>query len=143
MKFPEDIYEEKGYITEFGILELEDNIINEEEFENLKPRKCDLLYFHVYPNEGKIPHFHIFTKNHEFETCLKFEVAEYFPHGGKYKDIFTSNQLKNIDKWLSSNVQYSKLSIWEFGAIMWNQKNGNNKLIQINNIIKPNYRYTK
>ena len=140
MKFPEEIYEEKGYITEFGSIEMNE-ILNEEEFGELKSK--DLLYFHVYPNEGKIPHFHIFTKNHKFETCIKFEVAEYFHHGGKYNDEFNSKQMKIINKWLHSNVPHSRLSNWEFGALMWNQKNGKSKTIYINSIEIPNYRYIK
>ena len=56
----------------------------------------------VYPKEGQIPHFHIFNKDHSFESCIRIFEPEYLDHNGKYTDTLTYDQCKKLNEWMNS-----------------------------------------
>lgn len=54
------------------------------------------------PNEIQIPHFHIFNKDHSFESCIRIFEPEYLDHNGKYTDTLTYDQCKKLNEWMNS-----------------------------------------
>jgi 5,10-methenyltetrahydromethanopterin hydrogenase len=51
-----------------------DDIIEEKEATNLtnrfKPKSIGECKVEIYPNEGQVPHFHIYNLNKTFQTCI-------------------------------------------------------------------------
>lgn len=77
-------------------------------------------------DEGKIPHFHVIKGNPlapSFDSCIKFKVSEYFPHGGRHKDKLPRNHLKDLVELLKSQDPYAigQQTIWQALIIEWNR----------------------
>ena len=96
----------------------------------------------VYPKEGQIPHFHIFNKDHSFESCIRIYDNHYFSHGGKYRSILSTTQAKELDYWLRlQNSRSNKvISNWEFAKETWEFNNLNCRFPQNKKVlIQPDY----
>lgn len=81
---------------------------------------------------GKIPHFHVrkYGDNHSFdwETCIKFESAEYFKHG-RYSDVLPKGYGKKIDDMLrKNNPKDPGRTYWQTAVIAWNSNNSDENL---------------
>ena len=82
----------------------------------------------IYTDDpGNIPHMHILdasTHGNNFSSCVKLESAEYFPHGGKYKDKFNSKQRKAFNEFMKSKPKNKRFSTnYEYACSMWNDNN--------------------
>lgn len=76
----------------------------------------------IYPNEGPIPHFHIYNKDKSFNTCIRIYENMYFSHGGKYTDKFNSKQCKQLNEYLKQinpKISLRPTTIWESIVIEW------------------------
>lgn len=104
---------------------------------------------YVHPDDGgNIPHFHVRKysasgKGFEWETCVRFDKAEYFKHG-KYTDELPNRKTaKELDKMLRtkrSNDPRNR-TYWEFAIDMWNE---NNSAADVDiNAIQPDYSQLK
>lgn len=79
-------------------------------------------------NEGKIPHFHLFSKRGE-KAAIRIDMSFYFIHGDKTY-ILNSKEKKNLIKWLMAPPVYKKGNVdengkvpknnWENLKVMWN-----------------------
>lgn len=92
---------------------------------------------------GKTPHFHVrkYGKNNQFEweTCIRYDSAEYFAHG-HYNDKLPSKKIaKDLDKMLRTVNQKSrsKNTFWEDAVDEWNRNNSDVELDP--NIVQPDY----
>lgn len=102
------------------------------------PKSIGECKVEVYPNEGPIPHFHIFKPDHSFETCICIYSANYFAHGGKYRDTLNSKQCKQLNEWLElQNYNNFAFSITNWEAIVFAWGLGNPKCKS------PNYQKVK
>lgn len=99
---------------------------------------------YVHTNDaGNIPHFHVrkYGDNNQFEweTCIKYDSAEYFLHG-KYKDKLPSKKIaKDLDKMLRTvdKSDRHKRTYWEIAIDEWNR---NNSTVELDlNIVQPDY----
>lgn len=90
------------------------------------------VYVHT-DDGGEIPHFHVRkygSKNKfEWETCIKFEAAEYFLHG-KYRDKLPDRKTcKLLDKMLrSKDPEENGSTYWETAIKEWNRNNSDRRL---------------
>lgn len=80
----------------------------------------------VYTDDpGNIPHVHIVdtaTRGEKFSSCVKLEVAEYFPHGDK--DKFNTKERKEFDKFMRSKPRNNRYATnYEYACEMWNGNN--------------------
>ena len=83
-------------------------------------------------DSGKVPHFHIrkYGKNNKFEweTCVKFEEAEYFLHG-KYKDRLSSHLKHALNDMLKeNNPKDPGRTYWQTAVNAWNMNNSDIEL---------------
>ena len=91
------------------------------------------VYVHT-DDAGKIPHFHIrkYGQNNQFEweTCVKFEAAEYFLHG-KYKDKLpdakTAKLLDEMLRQINPKDRHGS-TYWETAVDAWNNNNSDVEL---------------
>ena len=82
---------------------------------------------------GNIPHVHIWdtgTKGKRFNSCVKLTSPEYFPHGGKYKDTFSSKQKDAFVEFMKevrtfSNKRVPAMTNYEYCCFLWNENNSN------------------
>lgn len=110
-----------------------------------KSKKLDFVVFIWSRDPGFIPHFHIgdsetYPKCTKFQTCLKIESPEYFPHGGKYTDRLNSNQLEQLIEFLKTEDEEGE-SNWKFLLRTWN-RNSSKMKVEINQEI-PDYTLLK
>ena len=78
----------------------------------------------VYPSEGPIPHFHLYTSNKEFSTAICLLTNKYFGHGDKYEETLTSGQCKQLNRWMSSpHHKHKGFSNWMEAIAEWNRSN--------------------
>ena len=117
-------------VWEIGDITFSEDIINEGEavgdrILNIKSiGECKIEVYTV--NEGQIPHFHLFKKDHSFETCICIYSPNFFSHGGKYRDVLNRKQCKILDEYLRQPTKFSpNISIWESIQIIW--ESGNQK----------------
>lgn len=126
-------------LNTIGFIEFND-IINERLVGKENISKLGICSVDIYDNEGNMPHCHIYNKNHKFETCVRLDKAEYFHHGGKYKDEFNSKQCKELNDWFSNtNGGDDSFTNWEICRLFWNisATNSNRKKIKIST--QPDY----
>ena len=86
--------------------------------------------------------FHIFNKDHSFESCIRIYDNHYFSHGGKYRSILSAFQAKELDYWLRlQNSRSDKVnSNWEFAKETWELNNLNCRFPQNKKVsIQPDY----
>ena len=106
-----------------------------------KSKQLDFVVFIWSRDPEFIPHFHIgdsetYPKCTKFQTCLKIESPEYFPHGGKYTDRLNSNQLEQLIEFLKIEDEEGE-SNWKFLLRTWN-RNSSKMKVEINQEI-PDY----
>lgn len=100
-------------------------------------------YFEIYirtNDPGNIPHVHIRdadTMGEKFSSCVKLESAEYFTHGGKYKDKFNSKERKAFDEFMNKYEEDFKMTNFEYCLREWNRNNSSHKIDL--DISKPDY----
>ena len=117
-------------IATIGVINFKDNI-NEAEISNKNKRfntkNIGEYKVEIYGGEGSIPHMHIYNSDKSFETCVCVYSNNYFSHGGKYSDKFTSKQCKEFNKWLKELNTKSAIPMtnWEMVMTMWEGNNGN------------------
>ena len=105
-----------------------DDVLTEDEIISSKGRynpsgigECKI---EVYSGEGDVPHFHIFSTNKSFNTCVCIYSPNYFAHGDKYSGKFNSKQLKQLDEWLNSpNSEEEKINNWKVIKDSWESMN--------------------
>lgn len=93
--------------------------------------------FEVYirtDDGGNIPHVHIWdtgTKGKKFSTCVKLTAPEYFPHGGRYKDVFNTKQKKAFAAFMRAQANLKAKWLggqptnYEYCCFLWNENNSN------------------
>ena len=103
---------------------------------NLK-YKLGVCGIYVYNNEGEIPHFHIRSKNIDWECCVEIYKPLYFYHGIQQRNL-NNKQCKLLDKWLKKKSSPFDITNWESISLSWD--NSQNPSTNVpNNRIKPNY----
>ena len=135
---------EKG--IEIGIITFKDDFYKSIEISKgthrFNTKRIGECKIEVYPKEGQIPHFHIFNKDHSFESCIRIYDNHYFSHGGKYRSILSTTQAKELDYWLRlQNSRSNKdISNWEFAKETWEFNNLNCRFPQNKKVsIQPDY----
>lgn len=99
------------------------------------------VYVHT-DDPGKVPHFHVRkygrNNNFEWETCIRYDSAEYFFHG-RYKDRLPDRKTaKELDKMLrQTNPKRRGLTYWESAVDDWNNNNSGTQLST--DIEQPDY----
>lgn len=86
------------------------------------------VYVHT-DDPGKVPHFHV-MKRGSWETCIKFESAEYFLHGSYKKKLPKRSLVKDMDKMLRKEkvILGIRTTYWKFAISMWNENNSDIQL---------------
>lgn len=107
------------------------DILTEEQIQSSKrfnPKSIGECIIDVYPNEGTIPHFHIYNKDKSFQTCVRIYENLYFSHGGKYTDKFNTKRCKALNEYLKSPYEKSNvpMSVWDAIVFTW-ELNDNGK----------------
>lgn len=107
-----------------GIIDFTDiSSITEEQIQDnrrFNPKSIGQCKINVYPNEGPIPHFHIFNKDKTFESCIRIYENMYFSHGGKYKDTLNPKQCRQLNEYLKSpSPRLEKITLWEEIMLYW------------------------
>ena len=128
---------EESFIGELD-LDLGNEILDEQKLGdvNLKS-KLGTCGIYVYNNEGQIPHFHIKTKNNNWECCIEIYKPLYFDHGIQQRNL-NNKQCELLDEWLKKKVFTFNITNWENISLSWD--NSQNPLTNVpNNRIKPNY----
>ena len=101
------------------------------------------LKIEVYSNdnEGQVPHFHLFTPNHDFESCICIYSANYFGHGGKYRDKLSNKQCRILDEYLRQpHKLMPTASVWNVIKGFWETGNTNCKFPEKRKVlIQPDY----
>ena len=92
---------------------------------------------------GNTPHFHVrkYGKNNNFEweTCIKYEEADYFLHG-KYTDKLPDKKIaKDLDKMLRlfDPDWINQTTYWQVAISEWN-KNNSDRLLPLD-LEQPDY----
>jgi hypothetical protein len=98
------------------------------------------VYVHT-DDAGKIPHFHVrkYGKNgnFEWETCIRYDKADYFMHG-RYKDKLPRGVGAKLDKMLrKKNPKRRGITYWESAVDDWNNNNSDVELSP--DIVQPDY----
>lgn len=90
-----------------------------------------------WSKEGKhIPHFHIKSKNTNFNTAICLHVPMYFKHG-KYKDELNIKQKKKLQACLETKIMNGN-TLWEDFVENWNASpEGSQNIVDINKM--PDY----
>lgn len=98
----------KPKMIELGIIDFVDNL-----------GICKLV---IYTKEYTIPHFHIIGIDNHFEACVRIFENMYYSHNGKYTDILTINQCKQLDEYLKTlddTLFNVTVSYWRNIVIIW------------------------
>ena len=103
---------------------------------NLKS-KLGTCGIYVYNNEGQIPHFHIKSKNNDWECCIEIYRPLYFNHGTKQGRL-NNKQCELLDEWLKKKVFPFNITNWESISLSWDNSENPSENVP-NNRIKPNY----
>lgn len=99
---------------------------------------------YVHTNDARnIPHFHVrkYGRNNQFEweTCIKYDNAEYFLHG-RYNDKLPNHKIaKDLDEFLRTidRKDRNKRTYWQKAIDAWND---NNSSVELDlNIVQPDY----
>lgn len=98
------------------------------------------VYVHT-DDSGMIPHFHVrkYSKNGhpEWETCIKFDSAEYYLHG-RYKDRLPKGVAYEMNKMFKEvNPKRRGLTFWQSAIDDWNNNNSSIQLDQ--DLEQPDY----
>ena len=88
---------------------------------------------------GSKPHFHVYTKDKKFHSCVRLDKPEYFKRPGK-TSVFSKSELKALVKILETTTYVGRgeeISIWENLARSWNLNSENKIKVEIPEI--PDY----
>ena len=102
-----------------------DESINEQEIENknnrFKTKSIGECKIEIYSSEGPIPHVHIFNADKSFEACVCLHSNNYFAHGGKYTDKFSSKQCRELNEWMSkiNTKVVGNITNWQAAVGFW------------------------
>ena len=128
---------EESFIGELD-LDLGNEILDEHKLgdTNLK-YKLGTCGIYVYNNEGQIPHFHIKTKNNEWECCVEIYRPLYFNHGTKQGKL-NNKQCELLDTWMNKKSTLLPVTNWDMIDALWATSQNPTTNVP-NNRIKPNY----
>ena len=121
-----------------GELDLGNEILDEQKLgdTNLKS-KLVTCGIYVYNKEGQIPHFHIKSKNNEWECCIEIYRPLYFNHGSKQCKL-NNKQCELLDTWMNKKSTLLPVTNWDMIDALW--VTSQNPTINIPpNKKKPNY----
>ena len=123
-----------------GNIDFED-VFDEQEIGRINTKSIGECKVEIYPNEGSIPHMHIYNKDKSFDTCVCIYSNNYFSHGGKYKSKFTSKQCKEFNKWMSkTNYAVDDMTNWQCAKMIWSIMNPDCKFTDSRKVkTQPNY----
>ena len=96
----------------------------------------------VYSSEGAIPHMHVYNNDKSFETCICIYSNNYFAHGGKYSNKFTSKQCKEFNEWMKriNTKMPGNITNWEAIAGFWEFANPRCKFPENRKVrVQPHY----
>ena len=102
-----------------------DESINEQELENknsrFKTKSIGECKIEIYSSEGAVPHMHVFNSDKSFEACICIYSNNYFAHGGKYTDKFSSKQCREFNEWMSKiNTKIpGNITNWQGAVGFW------------------------
>ena len=114
-------------------MELEESFIGDV---NLK-YKLGICGIYVYNNEGQIPHFHIKTKNNNWECCIEIYKPLYFDHGIQQGKL-NNKQCELLDTWMNKKSTLLPVTNWDMIDALWvTSQNPTTNIPQ--NKKKPNY----
>lgn len=94
------------------------------------------------PNEGAVPHMHIYNSDRSFEACVCIYSNNYFSHCGKYNSKFNSKQCKEFNEWMKqpNTKTFNKLTNWEASASLWEAANPDCKFPEKRKVtVQPHY----
>lgn len=81
----------------------------------------------VFPNEGPVRHFHIFTgrdpKIAEWHTCIEFESPAYFHHIGKTDTLEPKEKRELCDFFSAPYKWIPSITNWQHALSLWNDNN--------------------
>lgn len=103
--------------------------IFEQEVENknkrFKSKSIGEYKVEIYGSEGPIPHMHVFNSDKSFEACVCIHSNNYFVHGGKYTDKFSSKQCKEFNEWMKKpNTKFPmEATNWQIAVGLWEVAN--------------------
>lgn len=123
-----------------GNIDFED-VFDEQEIGRINTKSIGGCKVEIYPNEGSIPHMHIYNKDKSFDTCVCIYSNNYFSNGGKYKSKFTSNQCKEFNKWMSkTNYAVDDMTNWQCAKMIWSIMNPDCKFPEARKVkTQPHY----
>lgn len=121
------------FIKEKQIMELEESFIGELDLKY----KLGICGIYVYNSEGQIPHFHIKSKNNNWECCIEIYKPLYFDHGIQQRNL-NNKQCKLLDKWMSKKSTLLPVSNWDIIDALWMTSENPTTNIPYNKR-KPNY----
>jgi len=68
----------------------------------------------VYSDEGDyLAHFHIVSKDHNFDCCIRINAPEYFPYGKHRSKFYNLKQKKILNEKLSEMRKESGKTYWQ------------------------------
>lgn len=85
-------------------------------------------------DEGATPHFHVMAgkdlRHPEFDACVKFRVAEYYPHDGTHTDRLPDGQAKAMVDLLKSRDPFAigEQTVWQTLLVEWNRNDNREKI---------------
>ena len=99
------------------------NIFNEVTLYKTNIKAIGKCKIDIYNGEGPLPHFHLYSNDKKFNTCICLYSANYFSHGGKYRDILNSSQRKLLNTFLSEEDPIYGLTRWKILCNKWEEFN--------------------
>ena len=128
---------EESFIGELD-LDLGNEILDEQKLGdvNLKS-KLGTCGIYVYNKEGQIPHFHIKSKNNEWECCIEIYRPLYFNHGTKQGRL-NNKQCELLDTWMNKKSTLLPVTNWDMIDALWATSQNPTTNIPPNKN-KPNY----
>ena len=131
-------------VWHIGTIEFSEQLLQEEEhggLDRLNINSIGICKIEVYSNEGNVPHFHLFTPNHSFETCICIYSNNFFSHDGKYRDKLNRKQCKILNEYLKQqDKRMPKLTVWEGIMYAWESANEDCKFSKDRKVNKqPDY----
>lgn len=140
---PEEFTED---INVIGTINFEDSITENEltaKSKRFNTKSIGECKVEIYgPNEGSIPHMHVFNKDKSFEACVCIHSNNYFSHGGKYTSKFNSKQCREFNNWMKMMNDKSPVPMtnWQAALFSWELANPDCKFQESRKVkIQPHY----
>lgn len=121
-----------------------EDLIDEQEIESknnrFRTKSIGECKIEIYAGEGTVPHMHIFNNDKSFETCICIYSNNYFAHGDKYYDKFSSKQCREFNEWMGRINTKFRISNWQTVVGLWELLNPDCKFPENCKIkIQPHY----